>query len=433
MGTPRIEVGDLLVQHPLEARLVDDEQMIQTLRPRGSDPALGERVRPRRLRGCPELSHPESSQAPIKRFAIPAVPVTEEIPRRIPIPATGVHDLLGSPVGGGMSGHPNLQDLPSLVVHHEEDVQRPEEHRPHPEEVARPDVLGMDGSTTSARWARGRHRRAGACTWRRSGPTPPNPSRASSAWTRRCPHRRFSTDIRRIKARSARRRGGRPAPPSWPGPPSPIGRPSPAMPTEHGIRLDDEERVAPCGKPSTDENPEPAVTVTEPWAWHPALQHDQLLTQAQILDDQVRSGFRPCRDRSPRPPDHADPPPSTCRESFTGPGTREDGGSSSCAYRGYRAIRSPRSAVPGGRDASRVHSQSAPENPGRADHSSPVFFRERHPAGHRQGDPDPQSRSSVTCARPREATLQSLRQAVAASGAGAPQSPTSDLDSTALP
>ena len=73
-------------------------------------------------------------------------------------------------------------------------------------------------------------------------------------------------------------------------------------------RLDDEERVAPCGKPSTDENPEPAVAVTEPWAWHPALQHDQLLTQAQILDDQVRSGFCPRRDRSPRPPDHADPP-----------------------------------------------------------------------------------------------------------------------------
>src|SRR4029450_12612778 len=105
-----------------------------------------------------------------------------------------------------------------------------------------------------------------------------NPSRASSAWTRRCPHRRFSTDMRRIKARRVRPT----APPSWPGPPPPIGRPSPAMPAEHGVRLDDEERVAPFGKPSTDENPEPAVAVTEPWTWHPALQHDQLLTQAQI-------------------------------------------------------------------------------------------------------------------------------------------------------
>jgi hypothetical protein len=69
------------------------------------------------------LSHHQSSQAPIKRFAV----VTDEIPRRIPIPVTGVDDLLSSPVGGGMSGHPHLQDLPSFVVHHEEDVQRPEE------------------------------------------------------------------------------------------------------------------------------------------------------------------------------------------------------------------------------------------------------------------------------------------------------------------
>jgi hypothetical protein len=80
------------------------------------------------------------------------------------------------------------------------------------------------------------------------------------------------------------------------------------MPAEHGVRLDDEERVAPFGEPPTDENPEPPVAVTKPWAWHPALQHDQLLTQAQILDNQVRSGFRARRDRSPRPPDHAAPP-----------------------------------------------------------------------------------------------------------------------------
>src|SRR4029453_13016478 len=85
MRTPRIEVGDVLVQHPLEVALVENEQMIQTLGTRGSDPAFSERVRPRRVQGCPELSYPESSQAPIKRFAIPAVPVTEEIPRPPPI------------------------------------------------------------------------------------------------------------------------------------------------------------------------------------------------------------------------------------------------------------------------------------------------------------------------------------------------------------
>jgi hypothetical protein len=31
MGAPLIEVGDVLVQYPLEVVFVDDEQMIQTL------------------------------------------------------------------------------------------------------------------------------------------------------------------------------------------------------------------------------------------------------------------------------------------------------------------------------------------------------------------------------------------------------------------
>jgi hypothetical protein len=123
--------------------LVDDDHMIQTLSPGRSDPPLCQRVRPRRSHGRPDLFDTEPSNAALEFDPEPAVPATDEIPRRIPIPATGADDLLGRPVGGGMSGHPSLQDLPGPVVHHEEDVQRPEEHGPHAEEVARPDVLGL--------------------------------------------------------------------------------------------------------------------------------------------------------------------------------------------------------------------------------------------------------------------------------------------------
>src|SRR5262249_61069129 len=97
---------------------------------------------------------------------------------------------------------------------------------------------------------------------------------------------------------------------SAPGPPSPVGRPSPAMPTKHGRGLNHEEELAPSGHPPTGENPEPAVAVSQPGTGRSALEHDQLLTQAQILGNQVRSGREPCRDRSPRPPDHGGPLPS---------------------------------------------------------------------------------------------------------------------------
>jgi hypothetical protein len=98
------------------------------------------------------------------------------------------------------------------------------------------------------------------------------------------------------------------------------------MPAEHGVRLDDEERVAPFGKPSTDENPEPAVAVAQPRARRPALQHKQLLAQAEILRDQDRSGCEPRRNRLPRPPDHARlPPVLPLTEGFHRPGEKESG------------------------------------------------------------------------------------------------------------
>ena len=46
------------------------------------------------------------------------------------------------------------------------------------------------------------------------------------------------------------------------------------MPTEHGRGLNDEEGLSPSGHPPTGENPKPAVAVTQPGTWRPALQHD---------------------------------------------------------------------------------------------------------------------------------------------------------------
>jgi hypothetical protein len=50
------------------------------------------------------------------------------------------------------------------------------------------------------------------------------------------------------------------------------------MPAEHGRGLHDEKELAPSGNPPAGENPEPPIAGTQPGAWCPALQHDQLLT-----------------------------------------------------------------------------------------------------------------------------------------------------------
>jgi hypothetical protein len=98
------------------------------------------------------------------------------------------------------------------------------------------------------------------------------------------------------------------ASPASSGPPSPVGCPPSAMLAEHGRGLNDEQGLSPSGDPPTGENPEPAVPIAQPRPRRSSLLHDQLLPQAQILGDQVRSGCEPCRDRSPCPPDHTEPP-----------------------------------------------------------------------------------------------------------------------------
>ena len=117
-------------------------------------------------------------------------------------------------------------------------------------------------------------------------------------------------------------------------------------------------RAGPCAdgvggiNPGLDARLFDAVSVTEPWAWRPALPHDQLLTQAQILDDQVRSGFPyaaaalPAHLITPTPSLRPRPAGSLSQGRPEG----KDGGSSSCALqvlRGevYRGARVP-SRVP---------------------------------------------------------------------------------------
>jgi hypothetical protein len=155
--------------------------------------------------------------------------------------------------------------------------------------------------------------------------------------------------------------------------------------------------------------------VTEPWAWHPALQYDQLLTQAQILDDQVRSGFRPRCDRSPRPPDHADPPshPRPAGSLSHGLAEGKDGGSSSCALQGSMPQASPPAPAavpatmasrPGPQPTSRIRS------PGRIPASSTILRwraascpkdRSVVPRGRRGG---PSGSSSLPCGVRRSAS-----------------------------
>jgi len=67
----------------------------------------------------------------------------------------------------------------------------------------------------------------------------------------------------------------------------PVHAKASTMPTDHGLRRDNNERVLPSGPEATGGDPEELVIETEFGFRVPALQHRELLPKGQILQEQV--------------------------------------------------------------------------------------------------------------------------------------------------
>jgi hypothetical protein len=59
------------------------------------------------------------------------------------------------------------------------------------------------------------------------------------------------------------------------------------MPSNHGLRLDDDEAVSPSRPGAGKPEPRDAVTLEQPWTLGPPAQDDQLLAEGEILGDKV--------------------------------------------------------------------------------------------------------------------------------------------------
>ncbi len=66
---------------------------------------------------------------------------------------------------------------------------------------------------------------------------------------------------------------------------------------DHGLGLLDHQRVAPSVEHAPHEDPEDPVAVFDLRALHPALEHDDLLTQGDVLKSEPRSISDQCVDK----------------------------------------------------------------------------------------------------------------------------------------
>ena len=64
------------------------------------------------------------------------------------------------------------------------------------------------------------------------------------------------------------------------------------MPTDNGLRLDEDQYVAPTIPKMTERNPEQPVARFEMWPRTAALEHHELLSQSQDLQTEVVAGVK---------------------------------------------------------------------------------------------------------------------------------------------
>jgi hypothetical protein len=147
----------------------------------------------------PPVGRNKSIQPSSKRFAIPAVPITDEIPRRLPIPATGVHDLLAvqSAVGCRVIRTCRICRVSWCITKKtysvlKNTVRTPKKSHTQMSLAWRVKNVRQVGDGTPSEG-----RRMYLATVRAGTE---NPSRASSAWTRRCPRHPASEDRKRRSA-----------------------------------------------------------------------------------------------------------------------------------------------------------------------------------------------------------------------------------------
>ena len=100
----------------------EHENVVETLAPERTDQALRERILPGTVRCREDFVDAHALHAVVKLLAIHLVTVAQKIGWR-GVVRERVHDLLGSPDGGGMFGDVEVDDAPAMVGKHYEDEQ----------------------------------------------------------------------------------------------------------------------------------------------------------------------------------------------------------------------------------------------------------------------------------------------------------------------
>lgn len=144
MGSCAMVVGEVPGQRATEVPLAENDDVVEALASDRADETFRERILPRTVWRREDFINPHALHAMAKLLAIDSVTVAQEIGRR-GVVREGVYDLLGSPVGGGVLGHVEVDDAPAMVSEHDEDEEPAQARCGDCEEVEGDKVSDMIG------------------------------------------------------------------------------------------------------------------------------------------------------------------------------------------------------------------------------------------------------------------------------------------------
>jgi hypothetical protein len=226
---------------------------------------------------------PQPGGRPREVGAVHGVPITNEIRRRAS-PRGRVDHLAPDPLGGRMGCHRDVDQLPPAVRGEDQDVERAERQRVDGEHIGRPDAGSMVGQEGPPGLTRRTIRAVRAVAPDRAVADHDAELEQLAADPLGAPQdvvARHRPDQVLCRGAQARPSTGRARPPA------PEQSPSPPMPPDHRVGRDQDQVPAPVGAAPAAEQPEQLVPDPERRASSRASGDRQLVTQEQVLKNEV--------------------------------------------------------------------------------------------------------------------------------------------------
>ena len=142
MSSGALVVFKIFLQDSAQARLVENDDVVQAFTPHGTNQTFDVGVLPRRLRRDEDFvdAHPLCGLTELR--PVRAIAVPQEITRRT-VPRERFNELMGRPFGGGMCGDGKMHGTSTIMTQDQKNEQYAERNGWHHEEIDRHQVLYM--------------------------------------------------------------------------------------------------------------------------------------------------------------------------------------------------------------------------------------------------------------------------------------------------